>query len=177
MDTVHLLALGPTMLEAPNFGYFMGVNDVHKYAYTHELVVVDEPEKFSPDRKKVIWHSQPANGFWSPRKAWQGHSKFRFFPLAYNHNNHDIDHHGYIFSNNSPFVAAVHAYKQGYKDIVLWGVDFFDHPRIKADKKVTAKKHYQWLDRVLSNKGVSLYAGSNHSPLSQYLPTWACQSL
>ena len=67
---------------------------------------------------------------------------------------------------------AVHlAYKLGATDIVMWGVDFNNHPSF-MNQKEKALKDFSNLKNALNSRGVNFYVGNSISLFSSILPVF-----
>ena len=79
------------------------------------------------------------------------------------------------YSHTSPFPAMSLAYLLGYKEIVLWGVDFVTHkawnPQ-KPEQLNTQLSEYKELVRALDELGVKVWLGHTGSMLGEFLPLY-----
>lgn len=62
-------------------------------------------------------------------------------------------------SNNSPFIACSMAFNLGFKNIVLWGVDFHGHPEIRGDVLSRTLKDFETFDNEIQKEGAKIYLG------------------
>jgi len=188
----HVLGLGETVKEfrhAKNFSeQTIGVNDVWKWHMVHYLVIVDRPERFTEERKKVIYESRQHVFFsqhdWGVNSKW---CKLKFdklrgsieniaepFNYGVTDENGLKEHPDYFpLANNiipdsfpcphsisSPFVAACIAYKLGATEIVLWGCDYVNHPNFKENGKIErVKKDFSGLKTFLDSKNIQIRLG------------------
>lgn len=170
----HCFGLGPTIHSyKPDGNFSIGCNDSFRYHPSNYLVCVS---RLSSERNKIIMAS-------TPEKLLSFTNPYIHHP-AYEH----IGHHctpwrndrpnpldkGIIWtSNNTPFISCVIAYNLGYREIVLWGVDFIDHPSIRDDEDKSldrAKLDFTQLSEAFAKNNCGLYLGSSGSALK--LPLW-----
>lgn len=183
-ETVKILGLGESLKGyKPDGCPTFGINDIYKYHKTNYLVCIHTPEQFNdPNRAEIIQNSTP-DLFFCQFDNWKikPFQKLNIVPC----NNFDLldSKTTTIHSNNTPFVAAVLAYKLGFKNIVLYGCDFITHEQIRIDSPiiVTSSQTYRGsksltdfktLYDVLKSKGVNLYVSSKYSGLSHVLPIY-----
>lgn len=168
--TIDVLGLGETVREyKPTGNITVGVNDIFKYFPVDYLVLADPPQRFpEPDRFKTIMESTPKK-FLCPKK-WPV-DNFEFIQLSAGRGMFKDFDTTYAFSNNSPFIACVHAYKLGAKEIHLYGADFNTHETLSNEQsKKTILKHYKELRLELLKRGCELKVSSKKSLLSSILP-------
>lgn len=172
--SIHVLGLGETLEDfQPDESITIGVNDIHSTVKTDYVVCVDSKKAFAKDRLKDIEGSK-CKGFYSQLDEWSNIEKFQKMELAKVRGSlEEIDTDKFCYSICSPFVACVLAYKLGAKRIVLWGVDFMSHPKIKDSRRDRALKDFKALDIELRKKGVKMYVGDSLSYLSTFLPVWS----
>lgn len=65
-------------------------------------------------------------------------------------------------TNNSPFTAMSYAVRLGFKEIVLFGVDFANHKHLNA---VSCAPDFSEFSQAIKRDGVKLYKGSSKSRL------------
>lgn len=164
--TVSIVACGESAKEWFNTpcDLSIGVNDCLKWGREVDwLVVVNAPQKFRGQRWDTIINSKPKR-FICHNGAWK-----RQFPnaeLAVLHPFRGSVKKGKIyFSKTSPFVAMNLAYEAGATDIILWGVDFLNHPKVKDKMLKDELVAYSRLIEALKNKGVNVWLGSDQSVL------------
>ena len=176
-ETIFVLGLGETLKYFTHFDHdAIGVNDIWKHIPTKYIMCLDSKVRFNEERLKTIRTSWP-DVFYSHLEEWHQHFKSHFerLPLKMG-----PDRAGgkYIkgklyYSNNTPFTACALAATQGYKNIVIYGADFNNHPHIKGAVLIsTVLKDYRWLRDSLKPLGINLYIGHSKSKLSQVLPLW-----
>lgn len=156
----------------------IGVNDCLKFGHQVDwLVVVNAINKFTPkpkngwtDRLFTITRSRPKRMF-CHNGAWK-----QFFPsaelLQLNPFRGTVKKGKITHSKTSPFVAINLAYDAGATNIVLWGVDFLDHPNVKDKLLKDELLKYQQLFEALEGKGVKCWIGSPDTVLRECLEVW-----
>ena len=170
--TIHVLGLGNSLeYYKPDNNITIGVNDIHKYIKTDYVVCVDHLFSFSKDRLETILKTR-CKGFYSQIVDW-GLLIPSFKLIEFNSGRgslQELDNDKFCYSNNSPFVACVLAYKLGAKNIILHGVDLIDHPHIKGNSKEKALLDYKNLNKAFKSRGVNLFVGSKDTNLVSFLP-------
>ena len=169
-DTINVLGLGPSLQQfTPNGCLTIGVNDISKHHSCNRVVCVDPPRVFSSDRVEYMKNGPYEKFITNLPEDWAGlaHS---IEPLTFGAIRGDItrlDEPGITcYSNNSPFVAAVLAYRAGAKYIVMYGVDFTTHPRLGAGSSHDrAIADFVKLYKALRSRRVSLTVVSEESAL------------
>ena len=68
----------------------------------------------------------------------------------------EIESENYCYSNNSPYVAVVLAYKLGATTINIYGVDFNTHKNFKDNMLLAAIKDFKVLFDYLKSKGIKI---------------------
>lgn len=149
----------------------IGVNDCVKWGKEVDwLVVVNSPMKFKGERWDTITGSKPKR-FICHNGAWK--KQFPKAELAVIHPFRGGVKKGKIyFSKTSPFVALNIAYQESPTDIILWGVDFLNHPNVKDKLLKTELNEYRRLFDALESKGVKVWIGNPDTVLREYLPVW-----
>jgi hypothetical protein len=130
--TCHIIGLGPTAKHWNREGFSIGVNDCFRNHHTDLLVVVNVFKDFN--RTKIVQDSRPKQ-LLSYLAFWASHPCYKFIG-HFNPWKGKLRRGELYYSNNSPFLAASYAFNLGYDDIVLWGVDFTDHPVINDRNRV-----------------------------------------
>jgi hypothetical protein len=144
-----------------------GVNDISLLISPDYLICVDTPSKFTGQRYKAILQSN-AQYFFTQIRDWQpmapthkvtfdlGVSKLRNMDSA------DI----VDYSNNSPYMAVLIAYKMGCKNIGMLGVDFTpnhfyandgEHVLVRTNRLNDIDLAYKNLTEALNSRHVNLY--------------------
>jgi len=165
---INVLGLGETLNHFKEDGNItIGVNDIHSRFKTDYVVCVDHPSVFDSKRFRSI-ASTICKGFYSQVNDWRDVIKnFNFIEFNTGRGILDnLDNDKFCYSNNSPYVACILAYKLGAKEIVLWGVDLNDHPHINGNSRDKALNDYKELYKELKKRGVTLSVGHEDSSLS-----------
>lgn len=169
--TINVLGLGDTLQSFNHDGNItIGVNDIQRYVNTDYVVCVDHPSVFSPERLEAIKDSD-CIGFYTQLEDWKQLVQ-NVNIIEFNRGRgliDGLDTDKFCYSNNSPYVACILAYKLGAKRIVLWGVDFNDHPHLNGASRDKAFRDYKELQKALNKRGVSIEVGDNDSYLSTIL--------
>jgi hypothetical protein len=149
----------------------IGVNDVSELFDPTYLLVTDHSGRFSSDRRRRV-HGTNAKYVFTCAKGWY-HKNLVHFELG-SRSLTNLDHPDRIdHYMNSPYAAAILAYKMGAKNIGLIGVDFTDghfynlkdgkHPIVKSNYLNKVNSAYQTLSSELAKRGTTLV---NLSPIS-----------
>ena len=167
--TIEVLGLGESLSEyQPNGNITIGVNDIHSRIKTNYVVCVDTFEPFTKERLNTILNTKCC-GFYTHLPCWKSVENYTEIKL---HRLAEIDSELFRYSNNSPFVACVLAYKLGATRIVLWGVDMNTHHALsKPNSFERAVKDYVKLKSDLLDRGCELVIGSEISALHKILMT------
>ena len=165
--TIEILGLGESLNEyKPNGNTTIGVNDIHSLIKTDYVVCVDNFEPFTKERLEVILNTK-CKGFYTQLPCWKSVENYTEIKL---HRLAEMDSELFRYSNNSPFVACVLAYKLGATKIVLWGVDMNTHHALsKPNSFERAVKDYIKLKEDLFKRGCELIIGSDISALFSHL--------
>ena len=165
--TIEVLGLGESLSEyQPNGNITIGVNDIHSRIKTNYVVCVDTFEPFTQERLNTILNTKCC-GFYTHLPCWKSVENYTEIKL---HRLAEMDSELFRYSNNSPFVACVLAYKLGATRIVLWGVDMNTHHALsKPNSFERAVKDYIKLKEDLFNRGCELVIGSEISALHKIL--------
>jgi hypothetical protein len=167
----HVIGCGSTALNWNGEGFSIGCNDCWRFGHpTNHLLLINSPSVFAPDRLKIIQDSCP-DVFWSHVKSWEKRPDYKFIgPMVAFHKRFTPGH--IYFSNSSPFTAVTLAYKLGYRQFILWGVDFMNHKSINQENGTLHKalSDFHFLQEGLLKNGASMHLGSKGSALD--LPIW-----
>lgn len=145
----------------------IGVNDICRKITPKYLVVVDKPFRFTTERMDIINNSKVDYAF-TYKDKWVFDNKILL--EGFSRDIEDLDYkdtnklvHGCI----SPFDAVTLAYRMGFKDIGVLGVDITlkDHGVVKNGFVETINKSFKELHRALNHRGVNLYNLSDISDL------------
>lgn len=170
---IHILGLGDTLKHyTPDGNITIGVNDIHSRIKTDYVVCVDVPSAFTKKRFTTIAKTE-CKGFYTQLNDWSNYVQ-NVNIIEFNSGRgllHHLDNDKFCYSNNSPYIACILAYKMGATDIVLWGVDFIDHPHINGSPRDKALRDYKSLFLELQKRGVKLSVGHAHSSLSTIFRT------
>lgn len=172
---IHVIGLGDTKEEYLKYQneLSIGVNDVHSFVNTDFVVCIDKPHRFSEDRKNIILNTKSL-GFFTNLIEWNTIENFNLINLALIRGSLDeLNSSNYCYSNNSPFVACILAYKMKAKEIILHGVDLINHHALsRTEQQSRALKDYSNLNNRLKNYGIKMYVSSKSSKLSDFLPLY-----
>lgn len=178
--TVFILGLGETLKFFKDFDKpKIGVNDIWAKVQTEMVVCIDRPEKFTATRLDVIKNCTPKI-FFSYLNNWKESKKNSYYwkaPIK-GIEKGEVFKEGVIYhSVHSPFVACNIAYLLGAKNIVMYGVDFLSHSKLKGLNAISKiVSDFNWLNENLKKRGVNLYIGHSASRLSESLPVWSHSS-
>ena len=175
MKIMHVLGLAPGIENYKRIPEIetIGVNDIFKYTYVDNLVVLDNIETFSRDRLVTILSSRPRRCF-SHLDEWNGLWEYR--KISLNEKGGDVstlDDFSQIPRHvDSTFTAVCLAYWLGAKQIEMHYVSFYGHPSLTHyfDK---ISQCYSDLKEALHVRGVKLVSSTNNSLLNtvlDYLP-------
>jgi len=151
----------------------IGVNDVAKLFTPTYTVVVDSPNRFTNNRNLLITKS--SSYIFTQIVDWKIESgKKVLFKLGLKSKLENLyDKNNIIdYSNNSPYMACIIAYKMGCHTIALIGVDFTlnhfyaedgEHNLIKANRLNEINNDYINLYNAFKIKNVNLYNLSENS--------------
>ncbi len=172
----HILGAGPTAAQyKPDGEYSIGVNDCGKFGITpDELLFLNRPRHFNEGHRievirntnvhKVVTIAHLVDEWRTvftesnikslpPLTRWRSGERFRM----------DQTYH----TNNSPFTAMSYAVQNGFREIILWGVDFIDHKWLTALDCAPAFSQFA----TASGQPAKIYKGSVKSNL--VLPVWS----
>jgi len=189
---VSVLACGESGQYWDGTGESIGVNDCWKYHPTDYLLVINPPNSFTPERRKIITESTPHHFITDSRSfligrvphAEQIKSRMDYKELFCTNGNQIIKYRfskwkGKLekfvqYSNTSPFAAISLAYVLGYNEITLWGVDFITHRTWKAENPhmMEELENYKAFFQALGEVGVKVKLGHNESLLNQIIPRY-----
>lgn len=162
----HIHGLGPSIKSyKPDGNFSIGCNDSFRHHPSDYLIVVS---RISVERANVIRASRPEKLLCNGMPIWMDHPAYEYIGQLHfwkSERPNNINK-GMIFaSNNTPFIACSLAYNLGYRKIVLWGVDFTDHPLLNGETlNKTVVDFYQLQQEFLKN-GASMHLGIKGSIL------------
>jgi hypothetical protein len=173
--TIDIVACGQSAQNWDKHDYSIGVNDSWKWGKpTDALLICNSPARFTPERIKTITSSTPKI-FYSHRPDW-----VNWFPVWEKLNlvtwYGTLHKHQIYSSDSSPFIAMSLAYRLGATQIILWGVDFIDHPNFKPDSARHEVSKYLELIDALNSKGVEVFVGAEGGLLAKYLDVFGVRS-
>jgi hypothetical protein len=176
MKTIFVLGLGESLKFFRDFDSpKIGVNDIWQVVETECVVCIDEPLKFTSSRLAVIKSCNPKI-FYSPLEDWRPFKKSSHYwkmPTRGIAQGEVFKENLIYHSVNSPFVACNIAYLLGAEEIVMYGVDFLSHSKLKgAFIMERIIKDFTWLNDAFKARGVKLFVGHGASRLSEILPVW-----
>lgn len=172
---IHILGLGDTKQEYLKYSndVSIGVNDIHSFIKTDFVVCIDRPSRFTEERKFAILNTKSL-GFFTNIDEWNNVENYKLINFANVRGSLDeLNSDRYCYSNNSPFVACILAYKMKAKEIILHGVDLINHHALsRNEQQARALNDYAKLNNRLKNYGVKMYVSSKVSKLSDFLPLY-----
>lgn len=182
---VSIVACGPSAKEwhKTPCDLSIGVNDCVKFGHQVDwLVVVNAVGKFTAkakngyqDRLFTIIQSKPKR-FFCHNGAWKG-----YFPSAelvqLQPFRGSVKKGRIASSKTSPFVALNLAFDAGATDIIIWGVDFLNHPSVKDKLLNYELGEYRRLFEALEKQGMRVFIGSDQTILKEYLPVYIITKL
>jgi hypothetical protein len=175
-ETIFVLGLGETLRffkdhNAPK----IGVNDIWSKVKTEMVVCIDRPEKFTTPRLNTIKDCTPKI-FYSYLDDWRNSKPSSHYWKAPTKSilKGEVFHEGTIYhSLNSPFVACNIAYLLGAKNIVMYGVDFMSHSKLKGSTAISKIiSDFQWLNESIKKRGSTIYIGHTATKLNGALELW-----
>ena len=176
-ETIFVLGLGETLKFFKDFNSpKIGVNDIWSRVKTEMVVCIDRPNRFSGQRLQTIKECSPQI-FYTFLPEWRAYKPDSYYwkaPIKSVGKNENFKEGVIYHSVNSPFVACNIAYLLGAKNIVMYGVDFMSHPKLKGNSAISKIIFdFNWLNNNLKKRGVNLYVGHSASRLSGILPVWS----
>lgn len=165
MAKIAVLGLGPSLelFNPAEFDASIGVNDIWSKHHADYVVCVDMPQRFTPERLRIIEESRPIK-FYSQLDYWQNHINFERISLLPYYPEYicQLDTPSLPKSLCSPFIATVIAYKfLEAAEIHLFGVDMDNHPNLKGKSLEKIKLHFTLLKQALRGKKVKLVIHGN----------------
>lgn len=179
-ETIFVLGLGETLKFFKDFDKpKIGVNDIWAKVKTEMVVCIDRPEKFTASRLQIIKSCSPQI-FYSYLDTWRQFKNESYYwkaPIKGIEKN-EVFKEGVIYhSLHSPFVACNIAYLLGAKNIVMYGVDFLSHSKLKGASAISKiVSDFAWLNENFKKRGVSLCIGHPASRLNGTLELWSGQA-
>lgn len=171
MEVCNILACGQTVTNWDGQGYSIGVNDCWKYGIiTDRLIVVNSLTKW-PDRRSIVLRSTPKDGLYSQISSFNHHPNYKHIGPMQRWRS-KIAQGTLYHSSTSPFIGISMAHNMGFKEIVLWGVDFINHPNVKGNTLTREIMYYETFSKALLKEGTKVYLGSEFGALKEILPIW-----
>jgi hypothetical protein len=181
--TISVVACGQSAKEWYNThcDKSIGVNDCLKFGKDPDyLVCVNAPFKFEPNksngrvnRKEIIIRS---NAFFmtSLCTEWRRAHKAVNDCISLSQFTKWAKKGTVYHSKTSPFVAMSIAFNMGAKDIILWGVDFIDHPDYPQEKRRTQFEIEQYVKfaDMIGQQGTKVWIGSKETSLNKYFEVY-----
>lgn len=167
-----IIACGETGALWDGKGASIGVNDAWKFGNTTDSLIVVNTFTRELERQKFIAECRPHNGFYSNLNRWRLHPNYKQLTLI-RYTKGDINISKVYHSSTSPFIAMSLAASQGYKEIVLYGVDMVNHRVIKDYLLLREVELYERFSKALEKHGVKVYLASDFGALKEILPVWS----
>jgi hypothetical protein len=160
----NIIACGSSASKWDGQGDSIGVNDAFKWGHKlQRLVLLNNPNEFERERLEIIKKTQVETVYTCYRE-WQRPGLGLTNVIYFNYNvwqgRLKPIRMGFQTSKTSPFAAISIAYNLGYDEIILWGVDFKDHPIWNQHNHNYAYeiKNYQQIAQQLKDRGVMVYS-------------------
>lgn len=171
MEACSILGCGQTATNWDGSSYSIGVNDVWKYGIkTNRLIVVNSLTKWQ-DRRKIVLDSRPKDGLYSQIASFNHHPNYKHIGAMQRWRS--TFKQGTLYhSSTSPFIGISMAHNMGFKEIVLWGVDFISHPVVKNNVLKREIMYYETFSKALLKEGTKVYLGTSFGALKDILPIW-----
>lgn len=164
-ETCHVIGMGESLKNfKPDGNLTIGCNDCFRKVPTDLLIVVSF---LPPDRAQIVTNSRPEK-LLSFMPEWTKHPCYQYIGLMtpWNQTRKNVMHKKVLYhSNNTPFIACSLAFNMGFKKIVLWGVDFMDHPILKDEALERTWVDFSQMQGAFKENGASMYLGSSGSVL------------
>ena len=157
MDKIAVLGMGPSIgdFNPESFEWSIGVNDIWRVYHSNDIVCLNSPKEFAPDRLRIIQMSVP-NKFFSQMVVWDTRPDFCKINIrpGYPDRVCSLDlFGGYEKSYCSPFIAVQIAFRYyGAQEIHLFGVDMTAHPKLDRPLCAKIKVHFKNLQAALVQK-------------------------
>ena len=160
MDNCIICCEGESIINfnPPENIVLIGCNAVEKYFLVDYLVVVNEEPTFPLERWNYIKNTNSVV-YSHLNLNVKNLIKFELGTPELN-----LEDEKYSFSTTSPYMAIIHAYKMGFKNIYIIGVDFINHKLSHRLERIN--EDYTNLYSELQKKGVNLWNLSERSLLT-----------
>lgn len=169
---ISVVACGPTGSLWDGSGPSIGVNDAEKFGRPVGALIVVNSD-FELPRLQIIKKTLAPAGFYSQLNYWSSQPNFRYLPPMKRFNGREnlCDDFKYVYSSRtSPFVAISLAALWGHKEIVLYGVDFENHPVVNGDRLSREVDAYKRLCTRLEKRGIIVSLSTYYGALAKFLP-------
>lgn len=167
-----VVGCGQTAINWKGEGYSIGVNDCWRFnIITDRIIVVNSLIKW-PERRKVIMNSTPKDGLYSMISNFSHHPNYKHIGSMQRWKGNGFKPGTLYYSSTSPFIALSMAHNMGFKEIVLYGVDFIDHPNVKGNSLKREVMQFDSFCKALLKEGTKVYLSSEFGALKDYLPVW-----
>jgi hypothetical protein len=166
MACCNIIGLGPSLKSyRPDGNFSIGCNDCFRSVETDYLVCVS---RLPTERSVFVQNARPKK-LLSMMPIYKSHPCYEYIGnlhpwKEYRPNN--ITKGMVFFSNNTPFIACSIAYNLGYREIVLWGVDFTDHPHLNGGALNKTVVDFDQLQKEFEKNNASMYLGCQGSILN-----------
>lgn len=169
-----VVALGQSAKDWTPRGLTIGVNEYLMWGKQADvMVIVNAPHKFSHSEMTLI-NQHKGRLLTNTPKQWGKHIP-KAEPLKHmGAFNLRVQRDRLYSSATSPMIAISYAMQQGADEIVIYGVDFKDHPKYK-----TGTKHgdheigiYKRFFASCQKLGVKIYLGANGSVFDETIQLW-----
>lgn len=137
-----------------------GVNDVDRWLKPDYLLVVNPEGSFRGDRWDWIYRTGADVVYSHLNLPLASKNKLVRIKLGVE-NGANLDGDTCDYTNNSPYMACILAYKLGFRRIGLIGVDLVDHPNLKNKNEIA--QSYERLGNCLKERGCEVWNFSKNS--------------
>lgn len=176
-----VVACGPSASEWFNTpcDISVGVNDCLKFGKdTDYLLCVNAPKMFEPKKKNEyknrleIIKQSSARFVTSLCPEWKKY-KPQLECIGIQRYGKHFRKGSLFFTRSSSFIAIQYAHSLGATDIILWGVDFINHPNFPAERATEFEiEQYIKLFEFLKGEGVNVWIGNKETVFKDYLKVW-----
>ncbi len=166
---MNIIACGPTGELWDGTGPSIGVNDCWKFGNTTDRLIVVNTFAKEHERQKFIADCRPQGGFYSNLSRWKYHPNYKELNII-RYTKGDIRLDKIYHSATSSFIAMSMAATLGFKEIVIYGVDFTNHRVIKDYILMREIELYDRFVKALEKHGVKVYLASNYGALKDTIP-------
>lgn len=161
----HILALGPSIKHyKPDGNFSIGCNDSFKHHPSNYLICVS---RLSPERDRIVMDSKPEK-LLAFKPPYISHPAYEYIGQVHRWRpdmGQRLDKGYTYYSNNTPFIACSVAFNLGYRTLVLWGVDFTDHPNINGESLQKTVQDFVTMSEAMRKAGATIYLGAEGSVL------------